>query len=400
MSHYHDNKLRKNLQQGCFGLYICLYMTNKSDLFNTKYFKRVNKHSNLQHYDKEGIYHDTNYVKNCLTRCNRLFNSTVEFLKCDFQFDENLKTLCYLSSGVKNVVERFSSFEGINNVILIDYQFPQYSCIRVSDNQTIYCIPSEVAVASQILQNAGVNSIDFLVDINSGLNLGFGFYSVSSHLSLSAYSALLNTEKFIFIGSKKYLKVNQQYSVSNRSYLNCFLYQSRKTIKQSEYVSHGLNFDLSLLTTYQHSCQEFDITLFENKKQSVSRIIQKGNLNIHCIQGNIFEADIQLDVILLYFRNLFQYQQFKTMNNHILDFRGTYFNVLNNQLYNMSLSEDILRLADKGVEKIGFVPLEGFDYVKLINNISSQKNRLTDLYFYYFDQKDLNTIYQIDKIME
>ena len=375
-------------------------MTNKLIKSTTNFFKRVNKHSDLQHYDQEGIYHDTNYVKNCINRCNRLFASTLESLKLDYQFNADLKTLCYLSSGTENVVERFSSLTEINNIILIDYQFPQYNCIRLSDNQTIYCIPSEVVVASQILQKAGVNSIDYLVDVNSGLNLGFGFFSVSSHMSLSAYTKLLNETKFFFIGSRKYLKANQQYSISNGNYLNCFLYQSRKILKQSEYAEHGLNFELSLLTTYQHSCQEFDVTLFENKKQTVSRTIQKVNLNIHFIQGNIFESDIQLDVILLYFRNLFHYRQFRTMNNHIFDFRGTYYNVFNNQLYNMSLPEDISRLSDNGVRKIAFVPLKGYDYVKLINHISIQRNGLTDLYLYYFDPKDLIKIYQFDRIME
>jgi len=370
--------------------------TAKTHILN--FFKRVNKPTSTNHYDREGINHDSSYVKKCLNRSNRLFPSTIVSLKQDFLFEDNYITLCYLSSGIEDIYNRFSKLTGINNIILIDYQFKEYTCIHVSPNQRIYCIPSEVVAASVILERAGITSIDILVDINCGMNLGFGFFSVSSHLALSTYAPLLNKDKLIFIGSKKYLKSNQQYAVA-KNYLNCFQYAKRQTIKPTEYTNNGINFDLSILTTYQHSSKELDITIFENKVEPITKVIQKGNVNLHFIQGNIFDYKNDLDVMFLYFRNLFQYDQFKNTFNNVIDFRGTYFNVLNRELYNMSTPQDIIRLSDSGVKSIGFIPLKGYDYLEMINHISKQKSKITDLYFFYFDSNDLNDIYKFNEIV-
>lgn len=368
----------------------------KNNLLNL--FKRVNKPTSANHYDQEGIYHDSPYVKKCLHRSNRLFSSTIESLKKDLLFGDNPTTLVYLSSGTEDIYNRFSKLTGINNIILIDYQFKEYNCIRVSSTQSIYCIPSEVVAASEILTRAGISSIDILVDINCGMNLGFGFFSVSSHLSLSTYTPLLNKKKLIFIGSRKYLKSNQQYSVV-KNYLNCFQYDKRNSINPIDYAANGINFDLSLLTTYEHSSKELDITVFENKVvEPTTHIIQKGGITLHFIQGNIFDFKVDLDVIFLYFRNLFQYEQFNNTYNNVIDFRGTYFNMLNKELYNMSTPEDIVKLSNSGMTKIGFVPLKGHDYVGMINHILGHKNRITDLYFFYFDPKDLNDIYRMNEI--
>lgn len=371
--------------------------TAKTHILN--FFKRVNKPTSTNHYDREGINHDSSYVKKCLNRSNRLFPPTIVSLKQDFLFGDNYITLCYLSSGIEDIYNRFSQLNGINNIILIDYQFKEYKCIHVSNNQRIYCIPTEVVAGSLILERAGVTSIDYLVDINCGMNLGFGFFSVSSHLSLSTYAPLLNKDKVIFIGSKKYLKSNQQYAVA-KNYLNCFQYSKRQTVKTIEHLENGINFDLSLLTTYQHSSTELDITIFENKvEEPATHIVKKGNVSLHFIQGNIFEYKKDLDVMFLYFRNLFQYEQFNNTYNNVLDFRGTYFNLLNRELYNMSTPQDIIRLSDSSVKTIGFVPLKGYDYLEMINHIAKQKSKITDLYFFYFDKKDLTEIYKFNEIV-
>ena len=199
-----------------------------------KFLKRVNHPESQNHFEKEGIYHDSQYVKTCLRRTKQLFQSTIKSLSQDFLFGDDYTTLCYLSSGIEDVLSRFSGMNGVNNIILIDYQFTEYNCIRLNDTQRIYCIPSEVVIASQILKQSGVEKIDFLVDINCGMNLGFGFFSVSSALVLSTYSTLLNKEKFIFIGSRKYLKSNQQYAVA-KNYLNCFQYENRQHIEPTNY---------------------------------------------------------------------------------------------------------------------------------------------------------------------
>ena len=369
--------------------------TVKSNLLN--FFKRVNRPTSTNHYEKDGIYHDTSYVKKCINRSNRLFSSTIESLKQDFLFGDNYTTLCYLSSGFEDIYNRFSQLTGINNIILIDYQFKEYTCIRVLPNQRIYCIPSEVVAGSLVLERSGVTSIDIIVDINCGVNLGFGFFSVSSHLSLSVYAPLLNKKKLTFIGSRKYLKSNQQYAVA-KNYLNCFQYSKRQTIKPTDYTNNGIDFDLSVLTTFQHSSKELDITIFENKVGPTTHLIQKGNVNLHFIKGNIFEYKNELDVMFLYFRNLFQYQQFCNTYNNVMDFRGSYFNLLDKELYTMSTPQDIIRLSDSGIKSIGFVPMKGYDYQGMINYISIQRSRITDLYFFYFDKKDLNEIYKFNEI--
>ena len=361
-----------------------------------KYMKRVNKPDSQNHYDKEGIYHDSPYVKRCINRGKQLFQSTITSLSQDFLFGDEFTTLCYLSSGIDDVISRFSNLSGINNIILIDYQFSEYNCIRVNDQQRIYCIPSEVVIASQILKQSGVDKIDFLVDINSGINLGFGFFSVSSAVVLSTYASLLNNEKFIFIGSKKYLKSNQQYSPV-KNYLNCFQYENRQLIEPTHYAEHGLNFDLSVLTTYHHSSKELDVTVFNREQEPKTQVIQKGNLTLHFVKGNIFDYKEKFDAMCLYFRNLFQYDQFKDTYNNVLDFRGTYFNQLNKELYEPSLPKDITRLSHAGMKTIGLVPLKGYDYVGMVKYLSEQRG-LTDLYFFYYDDKDLRDIYQIEKM--
>ena len=69
--------------------------------------------------------------------------------------------------------------------------------------------------------------------------------------------------------------------------------------------------------------------------------------------------------------------------------------------YNFMQSEDLVQFSNTyHVNKVGFVPLKDLDYASYINNICSLQSEITDLYFYYFDPKDLNKIYQIDKIME
>jgi len=360
-----------------------------------KYLKRVNKPDSQNHFDKDGIYHDSPYVKTCINRGKQLFQSTIESLRQDFLFGDNYTTLCYLSSGIKDVLSRFSNLNGVNNIILIDYQFTEYNCIRVNDTQRIYCIPSEVVVASQILKQSGID-IDILVEINTGINLGFGFFSISSAVVLSTYAPLLNKEKFIFIGSKKYLKSNQQYSPA-KNYLTCFQYENRQLIQPTQYNTHGINFDLSLLSTYQHSSRELDVTVFEVKQEPITKVIQKGNFSLHFIKGNIFDYQKELDVVFLYFRNLFQYEQFHNTYNNVLDFRGTYFNLLNKELYEPSNPKDINRLSNAGMKTLGFVPMKGYDYLEMVNYLSLQKG-LTDLYFFYYDEKDLTDIYQIDKM--
>jgi len=362
-----------------------------------KYLKRINNPNSQNHFDKDGIYHDSPYVMKCINRGKQLFQSTIKSLKQDFLFGDEFTTLCYLSSGTEDVLKRFSNLNGVNNIILIDYQFSEYNCIRVNDEQRIYCIPSEVVFAAQILKQSGVDKIDFLVDINSGINLGFGFFSISSAVVLSTYASLLNNDKFIFIGSRKYLKSNKQYSPV-KNYLTCFQYESRQLIEPINYTEH-FNFDLSLLTTYQHSSKELDVTVFERKSEPKTQVIKKGNLILHFIKGNIFDYQLQLDTMCLYFRNLFQYDQFKDTYNNVLDFRGIYFNLLNNELYEPSNPQDLLRLSytGRGVKTIGFVPLKGYDYPKMVEYLSEQKG-LTDLYFFYYDEKDLTTIYQIEKM--
>jgi len=361
-----------------------------------KYLKRINNPNSQNHFDKDGIYHDSPYVMKCINRGKQLFQSTIKSLKQDFLFGDEFTTLCYLSSGIEDVVSRFSNLNGVNNIILIDYQFTEYNCIRVNDEQRIYCIPSEVVFASQLLKQSGVEKIDFLVDINSGINLGFGFFSISSAVVLSTYAQLLNNDKFIFIGSKKYLKSNKQYSVA-KNYLNCFQFENRQLIEPINYTEQGLNFDLSILTTYQHSSRELDVTVFNRKQEPKTQVIQKGNLSLHFIKGNIFDYQQELDVICLYFRNLFQYDQFKNTYNNVLDFRGTYFNLLNKELYNPSTPQDLHRLSYTGIKTMGFVPLKGYDYPKMVEYLSQQRG-LTDLYFFYYDDKDLTTIYQIQEM--
>jgi hypothetical protein len=65
----------------------------------------------------------------------------------------------------------------------------------------------------------------------------------------------------------------------------------------------------------------------------------------------------------------------------------------------MSTPEDIIILLNSGVNEIGFVLMKGYDYLGMINHFENQKSRITDLYFFYFDSKDLSDIYKINEIV-
>ena len=91
-------------------------------------------------------------------------------------------------------------------------------------------------------------------------------------------------------------------------------------------------------------------------------------------------------------------EQFNNSFSNVLDFRGSYFNLSNREIYEMSKPQDIIRMTKSTANSIGFVPLKGYDYVTLINGFSKQNNSSTDLYFFYYDKTDLTDIYKIDEI--
>lgn len=395
-------------------------MTNKLIQSTTNFFKKgiLNLFSrNSQtpeqnnHFDQNGIDHDHGVVNNYIRNSDRNFMSNVENLNRDLLRGDQIKTAVYLASGndaVEGLLNRYSNFKGINNLILIDYKYDQYKCIAINDTFRIFTIPSEVVRSSRILDRCNVK-IDILIDINCGINLGNGYFSTSAVLVQSLFEPMCNEEGFIFIGSYLYQKSNGQYKPA-RDYLNCFQYESKKQINPNDLNEFGYEIEIPNLTTYPWSSHEIDITLCNNKIHFPELTIKKGDITIHFIKGNIFSMKTELDIMLLYYRNLFMYRQFNRSIINALDFRGAYRKRVSKEEisqcdlveeYNFMHSSDLVQFSNAyHVKKVGFVPLKNFDYVSYINNICGSQSEITDLYFFYYDQKDLNKIYEVNRIME
>ena len=376
------------------------------------FFKRtaLNDTAN-NHFDQNGIDHDHGVINNYIHNSNRSFQTNIENLNRDLFRGNEITTAVYLAAGndsVEGILNRYSNINGINNLILIDYRIGEYNCIIVNDKFRIFTIPSEVVRSSKILEMCNVK-IDILIDINCGINLGNGYFSTSAVLVQSLFESLCNPNQFIFIGSRAYQKGNEQYKVS-RDYLNCFQYESKKKITSNDLNALGYEIELPNLTTYPWSSMEIDITLFNNKIHYPELTIKKGDVTLHFIKGNIFSMKNELDIMLLYYRNLFMYRQFNGSIINALDFRGVYRKRVSEEEisacdsveeYIFMKPEDLVQFSNTyHLNKVGFVPLKDFDYASYISNICSSQSEITDLYFFYYDQKDLNKIYQIDRIME
>ena len=373
-------------------------------------FKRQTVVQNYQtkHFDQQGVDHDHGVVKEYIRNSDKQYLSNIENLNRDLLRGNEIKTAVYLAAGndsIENLLNRYSNIKGINNLILIDYHIHEYHCIEINDTYRIFNISSEVVKSSKILERCDVK-IDILIDINCGINLGNGYFSTSSVLVQSLFEPLCNPNQFIFIGSYTYQKCNQQYKVA-KDYLTCFQYENKKQIKPKELQELGYEIELTNLTIYPWSTREMDITLFNNKIHSPELTVNKGDIKLHFVKGNIFSKKKELDIMFLYYRNLFMYRQFNRTIINALDFRGKYVKRQkstelnkNAEKYNFMNPEDLVQFSNTYmVKKIGFVPLKDFDYITYINNICNQKSEITDLYFFYYDSKDLNKIYQVDRIM-
>lgn len=361
-------------------------------------------------YDQEGVYHDTDYVSQCVRNSDRNFRSNIENLNRDLLRGNEIKTAVYLAAGIdstENLTTRYSHIQGVNNLILIDYRIEKYECIIVNDAFRIFNVPSEAVKSSVVLEKTGVR-IDMLIELNCGINLGFGFFSLSSNQVLSLFEPLCNPDQFIFVGSYDYNKCNEQYKVA-RDYLTCFQYENKKQITPDNLSEVGFTIELSNLTNYNWSSKTPDITVFNSKKEISEILIVKGDIKLHFIQGNIFSMKRELDIMFLYFRNLFMYRQYNRAVINALDIRGKYKKGDAVELYypgkstldefDFSIAAHLATFSHTySAKKVGFIPLKGFDYIQYISGICADKGKITDLYFFYYDAKDLDNIYKVMEI--
>ncbi|MEA4983211.1 MAG: hypothetical protein VB066_10905 [Paludibacter sp.] len=391
-------------------------MTNKLFKTTTNSFKKsilnlfkrnaIDNESD-KYYNQSGVYHDFNYISKCVRNSDINFRSNIENLNRDLLRGEKIKNAVYLAAGIdstENLLKRYSSIKGINNLILIDYRIEKFECITVNDSFRIFNVGCEGVRSAALLEESKI-SINLLIECNFGANLGFGFFSLSSNQVLSAFEPLCDKNQFIFVGSYDYQKCNQQYMVA-RDYLNCFQYETKRRIKTNDLSGLGYEIELPNFTTYPWSSKEIDITVFHNKIHYPELSIKKEDVTLHYIKGNIFSKKNELDIMFLYFRNLFMHRQFSRTIINALDFRGVYKKRISSEVnsleeeYNFMTSDDMVQFSNTyNVKKVGFVPLKGFDYTSYINSICGSKSEITDLYFFYFDPKDLNKIYQVDQML-
>ena len=120
------------------------------------------------HYDMDGIDHDHGVITNYIRKSDTSFKTNIKNLNRDLLRGNEIKTAVYLASGndsKENLLNRYSNFKGINNLILIDYRIDDYNCIMVNDTYRIFSIPCEVVKSSILLERCQV-TINLLIDIN------------------------------------------------------------------------------------------------------------------------------------------------------------------------------------------------------------------------------------------
>jgi len=354
-----------------------------------KRFQRVYSNDYKKHYDCFGVYHDRKLV---VEKTNRGFNSKELLIEKLLSEQNNFgRTFIYFASGITQLEERYSNIP-FDTFFLIDYLFEDYECVITENNKRIYCLPCDLITGICVLNAAGIKA-DAICSNNDGLELGFGFYSCMSSMCLSIAEPLFKDELLVF-ASKSYQKSHGSYQVV-KNFLS-LPFSEKKSIKsKDDLISNNIDFDFSLLTTYHHVKAPIEVYRFNTKVSFDDQVFIYRGINIHLIRGNIFNYYNELDMLMLIFRNVFQYKHFKFNFNKVVEARGIYR--YNGKKYDLNNANNLLDFTEKlNIKSIGLTPQNNNskNWLELVETLSNSST-ISDLFFFHVDKDDFKQLYKL-----
>lgn len=343
---------------------------------------------NSKHYDKIGVNHDTRMYISFTNKSKRTKSKIAEQLQKDYLTNKELTTFCFVAGGYEDL-ERLSVIQ-YDQIICIDTLIPKYECVVISETRRIIKLPLDLISAISIMRECHV-IIDCWCDNNSGQICGFGEgYSTMSNLVLSSAMELFG-EKVIVVGSYLYQKKVANYQVA-KNYLKLPNSKVSK-LKPVELAMYNLDFSPSLITLYPHSSAPLDFHLIEIKHEYIEKVYSFNRKQIHMIRGNVFNYPNEIDLKMLVFRSIYQFNQYRNNYSNILEARGRY--MLDGNKYDLNDIEDLIKLIGLlECKSIAFIPQNNpkKNWIELLEELSKVKE-LTDIYFYHINKDDFNQLY-------
>lgn len=343
-----------------------------------------------KHYDKIGVNHDHDKYISFTKKSKRTKFKIAELLKNDYLTDKNLSTFCFVASGYEDL-ERLS-FIQYNQIICIDTLIPKYECVIISEKQRIFKIPLDLISAISVMRECKIK-IDCWCDNNSGQVCGFGEgYATLSNIVLSTAMELFD-EKLVVVASYQYQKKVCNYQIA-KNYLKLPNSIVRK-LNLDELKEYHLDFDTSLITLYPHSSAPIDYHLIEIQSDNIEKVFIYKGKKIHMVKGNIFNYMTDIELKMLVFRSVYQFNQYRNNYSNTLEARGRY--LYNGKTYDLNNTSDLINLIELlECQSIGFIPQNNKekDWEGLLNELCQSK-LLNDLYFFHIDQNDFTELYRL-----
>lgn len=364
-------------------------MTDTKSPTIPKRFQRVYSNDYKKHYDCYGVFHDRKLV---VEKTNRGFNSKELLINNLLSEPKKLgRTFIHFASGITKLEERYNNIP-FDTFFLIDYLHEDFKCIITENHKRIYCLPCDLITGLCVLNAAGIKA-DAICSSNDGLELGFGFYSCLSSMCLSVAEPLFKDELLVF-ASKSYQKSHGSYQVV-KNFLSLPFSKKKTIVSKDDLISNNIDFDFSLLTTYHHVKAPIEVYRFNTKVFSNDKVFKYKGLNIHLIKANIFNYYNELDMLMLIFRNAFQYKHFKFNFNKVVEARGSYR--YKGKEYDLNNANNLLDFTQKlNIKSIGFTPQnnKSKNWVELIEALSTSST-ISDLYFFHIHNNDFNQLYRL-----
>ncbi len=235
--------------------------------------------------------------------------------------------------------------------------------------------------------------IDCWCDNNSGQVCGFGEgYGTMSQLVLSSALDLFQ-DKFVVVGSYQYQKKVANYQIA-KNYLKLPNSNVRR-LKSEELTSYNLDFNPDLITLYPHSTAPLDYHLIVKQTDTDERSFKYNGKNIHLIKGNIFDYPACIDLKMLVFRSIYQYNQYRNNYTNVLEARGRY--IYEGNIFDLNNLNDLSRTIKLlECQSVAFIPQNNKDkdWVALLEELVQNTN-LTNIYFFHIQNNDFSELYTL-----
>jgi hypothetical protein len=340
-----------------------------------------------KHYDKIGVNHDPQMYLSFTNKSKRTKSKIAELLKKDYLTEKGLTTFCFVASGYEDL-ERLSVIQ-YDQIICIDPLISKYECVIYSHTKRIIKLSLDLISAISVMRECHVK-IDCWCDNNSGQICGFGEgYSTQSAIVMTSAMDLFK-DKFVVVGSYQYQKKVANYQIA-KNYLKL---PNSKVWKLSsdELKQFNLDFNPNLITLYPHSSAPLDYNLIVKQTETIEKTIKYNGIIIHLIKGNIFDYTASIDLKMLVFRSIYQYNQYRNNYTNLLEARGRY--IYEGEVFDLNDAKDLTKLITIfECKSIAFIPQNNpnKDWLALLEELVQNTN-LTDIYFFHI-HNDFSELY-------